>query len=136
MATDYDKLLDAINGGNVSDAERLIKTGLDLNKPCDQGATPMYAAILNGHNTLVRLMLDRGADPNFVADEPAASTYTEKPLDLAMQARFLMDWDKFHPIVGTLIEYGATDFDGNVESVRDLTIREQRAREHQRNKSA
>ncbi|MDX1963363.1 MAG: ankyrin repeat domain-containing protein [Pirellulales bacterium] len=136
MATEYKKLLDAINGGNVYEAERLIETGLDLNIPFDEGATPLYAAILNGHKKLVRMMLERGANPNFVASEPAASTYTEKPLDLAMQARFLMDWDRFHPIVETLIEYGATDFEGEVESPYDLAVREQRARDHQRNNSA
>lgn len=136
MATEYDKLLEAINDGAISEAKRLIETGLDLNNPCDEGATPLYAAILNGHNTLVRLMLDRGANPNFVAEEPAASMYTEKPLDLAMQARFLMDWDKFHPIVQTLIEYGATDFDGGIESPDDLEVCRQRAIEWQRNKSA
>jgi len=136
MGAKYDLLLAAINGGDVSEAERLIESGLDLNHPCDEGATPLYAAILNGHNTLVRQMLDRGADPNFVADEPAASMYTEKPLDLAMQARFLMDWDRFHPIVQILIECGATDFDGNTESSDQLAVMRQRAREHGRNKSA
>ena len=99
MAHEYKRLLDAINTGDITEAQCLIETGLDLNNPCDDGATPLYAAILNGHVSLVRLMLDRAADPNFFADEPAASIYTEKPLDLAMQARFLMDWDKFHPIV-------------------------------------
>lgn len=117
MATEYEDLLAAINGGNVSEANRLIETGLDLNAPCDNGATPLYAAILNGHNKLVRSMLDRGADPNYVADEPAASIYTEKPLDLAKQARFLMDRDTFHPIVQTLIEYGATGFDDTTDSM-------------------
>lgn len=136
MATDYDNLLAAINCGDLPEAERLIEKGLDLNNPCDDGATPLYAAILNGHNSLVRLMLDCGADPNFIADEPAASMYTEKPLDLAMQARFLMDWRRFHPIVQTLIEYGATDFDGNTESPDQLAEIRQRAREHGRNTSA
>ncbi len=136
MATDYDKLLDAINCGDVTEAERLINSGLDLNNPCDQGAPPLYAAILNGHHALVQKMLDLGANPNYCADEPAASMYTEKPLDLAMQARFLMDWDRFHPIVRTLLEYGATDFDGRRETPDDLAARERRAREHQNDRTA
>lgn len=136
MGTAYDELLAAINGGDAAEAERLIETGLNLNSPCDEGATPLYAAILNGHHSLVRLILDRGVDPNFVADEPAASMYTEKSLDLAMQARFLMDWEKFDPIAKTLIEYGSTDFDGNTESPDQLALIRQRAREHGGNKSA
>jgi hypothetical protein len=136
MAADYEKLLDAINSGNIVEAQRLIETELDLNSPCDDGATPLYSAILNGHHSLVRLMLDRGADPNFIAAEPGASMYTEKPLDLAMQARFLMDWDKFDPIVKALIECGATDYDGHTESPDQLAVRRQRAREHGGNVSA
>ena len=76
-------------------------------------------------------MLEQGANPNFLAEEPAASIYTEKPLELAMQARFLMDWDKYHPIVKLLEEYGATDADGRVESIGDLGVCERRAREWQ-----
>ena len=69
MATIFDKLLDAINGGNVSEAERLIETGIDLNSPCDQGATPLYAAILNGHHKVeisARFNVKQQAFLNFV----------------------------------------------------------------------
>jgi hypothetical protein len=52
-------------------------------------------------------MLEHGADPNLQADEPAATIYTERPLDLALQARFLMNWDKYDPIVKLLERFGA-----------------------------
>lgn len=107
----HEELLGAIAEGKVEEAKRIIRTGLDLNVPCDQGASVLYPAILNGDVSLVQLMLEYGADPNFVADEPAATIYTEKPLELAMQARFLMDQDRYQPIVLLLKEFGAIDSD-------------------------
>jgi hypothetical protein len=46
---------------------------------------------------------------NQVAHEPAATSYAEKPLNPAGQARFLLDWDKYDPIVKLLEAFGATD---------------------------
>src|SRR5215207_9787927 len=99
MANLHEQLLTAIAEGEFAEGKRLIRSGLDLNVLCDEGASALYPAILSGDVSLVQLMLEHGADPNFLAGEPAASIYTEKPLDLAMQARFLMNWDKYHPIV-------------------------------------
>lgn len=136
MANLHEQLLTTIAESNSADAKRLIQAGIDLNVPCDQGASALYAAILSGEVSLVRMMLEHGADPNFVAGEPAATIYTEKPLELAMQARFLMDWDKYHPVVRLLEEFGATDVDGQVESSGDSEVCERRAREWQASKSA
>jgi len=105
----HEKLLVAIASNEFEEACRLIRSGLDLNIRCDQGASALYPAILSGELSLVRLMLENGADPNFVADEPAASIYTEKPLELAKQARFLMNRARFEPIVMLLEEFGAIE---------------------------
>jgi hypothetical protein len=107
----HEELCAAIAADQVEEAARLIRSGLDLNAPCIQGASALYPAILSGEASLVRLMLEHGADPNFAADEPGATIYTEKPLELAQQARVLMDWDKYDPIVKLLKEFGATDSD-------------------------
>ncbi len=136
MANLHEQLLTAIAESNLAEAKRLIQGGIDLNVPCDQGAPALYAGILSGDVALVRLLLDHGADLNFLASEPAASIYTEKPLELAMQARFLMDWDKYQPIVRLLEEFGATNVDGRVESKHDFEARERRAREWQSSKAA
>ena len=73
-------------------------------------------------------MITKGQHPNLLADEPAATIYSEKPLDLALQASFLMDWDKYHPIVKLLESFGATDCSGRVESDDDSKARQIRAR--------
>jgi hypothetical protein len=135
MANLHEQLVTAIAEGNFDEAKRLVQGGIDLNVPCDQGASALYSAILSGDISLVRMMLEHGADPNFLAAEPAASIYTETPLELAMQARFLMDWDKYQPIVKLLEEFGATDIDGQADSCDDFEGREHRAREWQASKS-
>ena len=115
--------------------QRLIDNGIDLNNRCDQGASALSGAILQGNLSIIRLMLEHGADPNLLADEAAASIYSEKPLDLARQASFLMDWEKYHSIVKLLESFGATDCDGREESVEDSKAREIRAREWQARKA-
>lgn len=115
----HEELLEAIVDGQVEKAKRLILTDMDLNVPCDQGASVLFPAILSGDASLVRLMLERGADPNFVAGEPSATIYAEKPLELARQARFLIDRNKFQPIVELLEQFGATDPDRPVTSSGD-----------------
>src|SRR5215207_4371323 len=135
MTNLHEQLITATVEDNVGEVQRLIQSGLDLNARCDQGASALYGAILQGNTSIIQLMLEHGADPNLIADEPAASIYTEKPLELAMQARFLMDWDKYHPIVKLLEEFGAKDSGGCVESSDDLKVREERAKEWQASKS-
>jgi hypothetical protein len=109
---------------------------LTLNSRCDQGTSALFGAILYANPIIIRLMLEHGPDPNLLAAEPAASIYTEKAVDLARQARFLMDWEKFHPIVKLLEEYGGTDGGGRVESDADSKTVEIRAREWQARKVA
>jgi len=114
LANLQEQLLAAIYEESFEDAKRLARSGLDINGVDENGAPALYHAILKGNMSLVRLLLESGADPNFVADEPAASIYTEKPLELARQARFLMDWDKYAPIVKLLEDFGATDTEGKL----------------------
>lgn len=131
----YEQLMGAVAEDNVEEVQELIQNGIDLNNRCDQGASALSGAIVHGNLSIVQLMLEHGADSNLLADEPAATIYSEKPLDLALQASFLMDWDKYHPIVKLLESFGATDCDGQVESDDDLRDREIRAREWQARKA-
>ena len=125
----YEQFMTAVVENNVCEVTRLIESGLDLNYRCDQGTSALSGAILEGNLSLIQLMLENGADPNLVADEPAATIYTEKPLSLARQARFLMDWDRYHPIVELLEAFGATNDHGEVE--KDSKAVEFRARQWQ-----
>lgn len=121
-------LLDAIAADRYDEVQRILATGVDLNAPADEGASPLFAAIVHGNVEIVRLLLDRGADPNFEAGEPARAVYAARPLDLAQQTRFLVDWDKFQPIAALLVERGATDASGASETPEEAAAREAPAR--------
>lgn len=118
METLRDQLLSAIDKDDVKRASQIIASGIDLNVPCAEldGAPALFLAILKGNQTMVQLMLEHGADPNYRADDPVASIYSAKPLDLARQARMLMDWEKYHAIVKLLEKFGATYENGQVDS--------------------
>lgn len=108
----FEKIYGAVEQENISEVESLISDGFDINSRDEDGATILFFAILQGNIEIVRLLLDRGANADIIADEPAASIFTEKPLDLAQQLRFLTNWDKYHPIVKLLEKFGATDYEG------------------------
>ena len=47
--------------------------------------------------------------PNAVAEEPAATIYAETPLNLAHQARYYMNDERYTPVIELLKQYGAVD---------------------------
>ena len=133
----FDRFIAAVEQNNISEIEKLILDGFALNEPDEDGAPILYAAIMHGNLQIVRLLLERGANPNFLAEEPAATIYDEKPLNLAQGLRFIMDWDKYQPIAKLLVEFGATDSEERADfSEEDLKVAEQRAREWQATKSS
>ena len=44
--------------------QALLAAGADVNEKRVDLATPLLVAIINGHEDLVDLLLDKGADPN------------------------------------------------------------------------
>lgn len=68
-------LIQAVRTGSLQTIQRLLDSGADLNRPGPTGdhwdATPLQHAILARQAGAVRLLLERGADPNRVADPHA-----------------------------------------------------------------
>ena len=60
---DLPALYFAAIGGHVETAEKLIHAGADVNAPA-QAAAPIHGAVMGGNAGMVRLLLDRGADPS------------------------------------------------------------------------
>lgn len=119
MDARHEQLLSAIAAHDFVRVHTLVTEGLDLNVRCDQGATPLFGAVLVGELDLVRLLLDHGADPNIVAHEPAATVYHERVIDLALGARHLLDWEKYQRIAELLVARGALDADGRVHATHE-----------------
>ena len=125
----FDKLADAIVQNNIVEVEQIISDSFALDETDEDGAPVLYTAIMHGNLQIVRLLLERGANPNFVAEESAAIIYAEKPLELVQGLRFILDWDKYQPLSNLLVEFGATDSEGQTDiSEVDLKVLEQRAR--------
>lgn len=62
------ELLVAVNGGDPSAVERLIRSGADVNfATVDGGASPLYNAARRGHTEIGGLLIDAGADVDWVS---------------------------------------------------------------------
>ena len=93
----------------------------------------LFYACLSADETLVKLLLELGADPNLVAEGEAIGTYAPKPLDLVMQAMALMDWGRYKPLFEMLRRRGATDWQGNAPTLDRVREMRERADERRRN---
>lgn len=55
----------AVRCGNTNLATLLVDAGVDVDRPDDHAMTPLMHAARNGDTTMVRVLLDRGANANF-----------------------------------------------------------------------
>lgn len=132
----FNKFYAAVEQENVGEVEKIINDGFDLNEPDEEGATALFFAILQGNVEIVQLLLEKGANADVTIEEPAASIFTEKPLDLAQQLRFLTNWEKYNPIVKLLEKFGAKDFEGRTDFTEEqLKVAEEKAKQWQKQKS-
>ncbi|KAF7280465.1 hypothetical protein GWI33_005860 [Rhynchophorus ferrugineus] len=58
------KLFRAIVFGLTPEVKILIKNGIDVNTRHKLGWTPLMVAVINGHQDIVQLLLENGANPN------------------------------------------------------------------------
>lgn len=106
----YEFLLEAVIASDVQRIRDLANSGFDINIRCADGASVLFNAVLIANVEVVRTLLELGADPNFQAVEPALTLRAETPLELALQSRHLVNWQKYNPVVLLLIEYGASGY--------------------------
>ena len=65
----YDDFWNAVNEGNVDQVNKMIKLGLDINKPDDDGTTPLLVATIYDHLNVVEALLNEGVNMETVDDE-------------------------------------------------------------------
>lgn len=64
------KFTSAVSGGDTSTAQNMINQGeADVNKNMAGGRTPIFYAVINDHDDMVRLLMDNGAKVDFRDDE-------------------------------------------------------------------
>ncbi|MEM7363871.1 MAG: ankyrin repeat domain-containing protein [Pseudomonadota bacterium] len=102
----FHELLDAAKQGNTATVLQLSEY---LNDRDEDGGTVLMHAVIAGDVEAVSILLQAGADPNKRACGDASDYLASTPLSLAQQARNLMDYDKYNPIVNCLLRAGALD---------------------------
>ena len=63
--TDFEKLIEAVQQGNVESVQSLLSNHADfINERDGTGATALHYAAFGGHRAIVQLLLESGADIN------------------------------------------------------------------------
>ena len=69
---------DAVMNGNIDEVQWQLDAGVDVNEESSKGLTPLHYAASAGHNDIVELLIERGANVN-ATDSGKGAT----PLDYA-----------------------------------------------------
>ncbi|KAH7914778.1 hypothetical protein BJ138DRAFT_1123270 [Hygrophoropsis aurantiaca] len=79
-------LWEACSGGNLDIVLGLLNDGsaVDLEIKDSNGVTPLIEATRNGHVEIVKILLDRGANPSFSSTHTRPEQYTSDPAILDM----------------------------------------------------
>jgi ankyrin repeat protein len=107
-----ERLLAAVESEDLDRILAAVNAGADVNARCDDGASVLYPACLNGNVHVVWLLLNLGADPNLEAEGEAVTDYAPTPLDLVTRARSLFGPDAYLPVFDVLVRRGARGRDG------------------------
>ena len=58
---------EACEAGDIDQVKKLLSNNKELlNTPDDRGSMPLHIAVINGHDELVKLLIEQGADLNAV----------------------------------------------------------------------
>ena len=66
--TRLDRFLNAVENGSLRRVQGCLDTGIDLNIRNQYGQSALYTAAWRGHEPVVRILLENGADPNLTAN--------------------------------------------------------------------
>lgn len=55
----------AVGAGDIEKVKRMIEAGEDINEVSYQGRTPLEHAVMGNRLSLCRMLLEKGADPNY-----------------------------------------------------------------------
>ena len=86
---------DAIMTGNIDEVQWQLDAGVDVNEESSKGLTPLHYAASAGHNDIVELLIERGANVN-ATDSGKGAT----PLDYA-------HWRDHEEVIETLNAHNA-----------------------------
>jgi len=99
------ELLDAVKRNDINSVEKLIKKGTDINAKDENGDAPLVQAAYLGFDTIVRLLLEAGADveavdPGMKATALHAAAYAGRTEAARQLINYHIDIDKQGPYNG------------------------------------
>ena len=102
----YSELLEYLENGG--DPNLVNKSHSD---DYENGETLIFHAVIGAQLKVLELLINKGADVNYQISDNYFShdCLAENPLSLALQCRFLMDYEKYDPVVKILEKSGAVD---------------------------
>lgn len=65
----FGSLHEAVDAGDLTATQALLRDGIDPNLQSDSGATPLHIAAARGHVDIAKLLIESGANVNFLIDE-------------------------------------------------------------------
>lgn len=71
-------LQNAIKAGQLDDVRTLLQNGIDVNKPFNDGITPLHVSVINNQENIAAVLIQAGAK----IDEPDSTTHAT-PLHMA-----------------------------------------------------
>jgi len=78
MSEITEKLYGVAGSGDVTEVQKLLNSGADVNAKTRNGETALHSAVIQGHREVLELLLANGADVN------ALNGYGETPLERAV----------------------------------------------------
>ena len=107
--------------GNAKEVGNLLASGVNVNG-VPKGMTPLYSAAINGHNNVVKILLEAGADPNREDEDRKNALYWPALNGNTVMVKLLLDAG------ASPNEYGRTGrtplhvaaSNGNTETVKTL----------------
>lgn len=89
VSTAAAQFLQAARGGQVETLQRLLAQGVAINTRDDKGNTALMLAVTYRQPNVVRILLDRGADPALVNDEGWTALRLASQLDMPDMVQLL-----------------------------------------------
>lgn len=92
------ELFEAVISGNLSEVERLVNSGADVNGKDSNGLTPLHFAVQSKSETTVKILLEKSADPTQTSNKGNSPLHTAASMGQAEIARDLLKFVKKHSV--------------------------------------
>lgn len=107
----------AANGGHEEIVRELLQNkSIDIEAKSNTKRTPLHIAASQGQTNIMKLLIERGADPNCQDDEDCTPLHYASQYGLLSTLTYLMKETKANPFIKNKFGYLASDIAMNIET--------------------